>query len=52
MNKPKPNPGSDAARDNGCRCPRLDNNRGTRPPYPPNGWVIDIDCQMHGMGAP
>lgn len=44
----KPNPGSDAAYDAGCVCPRMDNNRGKYPPRPPAGWFIVTDCPMHG----
>lgn len=42
-----PPPGSDAALDNGCTCPVLDNSHG-------EGWmgtdeyVINFDCPLHG----
>lgn len=45
----KPNPGSDAARKMGCKCPVLDNNRGLRPPWPGDYWVSE-DCPVHGDG--
>ncbi len=44
----RPNPGSDEAREGGCICPVLDNNRGKRAPWPDNGWYIRVDCPMHG----
>ncbi len=45
-----PNPGSNAARAQGCVCPVLDNNHGTSPPWPPNGWWISEECPIHGAG--
>ncbi len=45
------NPGSDAARDHGCVCPGLDNNRGTYPPRPPDGWWIVPSCRLHGVDS-
>lgn len=42
-----PNPGSDAARDQGCICAVLDNNRGKRAPWPPDGWWISSGCPVH-----
>lgn len=44
----KPTPGSDAARDLGCRCPVLDNAHGKFAPYPPDGWWIVESCPVHG----
>lgn len=41
-------PGGDAALKRGCTCPVMDNNHGTYPPYPPNGWWISPDCPLHG----
>lgn len=39
-----PNPGSDEALDQGCRCPVLDNSHGRGPgPF----W-INGDCPLHG----
>ena len=46
-----PNPGSRFARDQGCRCPVLDNNHGQWPPQPPDGWWINPDCPLHGPGT-
>jgi hypothetical protein len=43
----RPNPGSDAALDQGCTCAMLDNNHGKRPPYPPDGWWITEGCPLH-----
>jgi hypothetical protein len=40
----KPNPGSDAAREMGCKCPVLDNNHGLgHGPF----WVNET-CPVHG----
>lgn len=50
MNK-KPNPGSDEARAQGCRCPVLDNCHGKAAPYPPDGWFINENCPLHGNRA-
>ncbi len=47
----QPNPGSDAARDAGCRCPVLDNGHGRSAPFPPDGWWINEECPMHGADA-
>lgn len=47
---PKPwkyNPGSAMAGDHGCLCPVMDNNRGMRPPRPPNGWILVVGCPVH-----
>lgn len=46
--QPRPNPGSDAALDQGCTCPVLDNGRG-------RGFLVDGerqfwingDCPLH-----
>ena len=44
----EPNPGSDAARELGCICAVLDNNRGRFAPYPPDGWWwITSGCPVH-----
>ena len=49
--KDKPNPGSDAALEQGCVCPRYDNARGAG--FMLNGrqvfWIIE-DCPLHGGG--
>lgn len=45
-----PNPGSDAALDAGCICAVLDNNHGTVPPRPPDGWWVRLDCPVHAVG--
>lgn len=39
------NPGSPAARDEGCSCPVVDNGHGSGG-Y--KGWVIDPSCPLHG----
>ena len=47
----KPNPGSDAAIDAGCRCPVLDNAHGRGFPWPGvdgNSFWINADCPIHG----
>lgn len=43
-----PNPGSDEALAQDCRCPVLDNNHGKYAPYPPDGFWISGNCPMHG----
>jgi hypothetical protein len=41
----QPNPGSDAALDQGCRCPVLDNSHGRGPgPF----WISE-NCPMHDL---
>lgn len=45
------NPGSREAADAGCICAVLDNNRGIRPPYPPDGWWITAGCKVHDSPA-
>lgn len=47
MTTPRPNPGSDEALDQGCTCPVLDNGRGRRAPYPPDGWWMTEGCPVH-----
>lgn len=42
-----PNPGSDEAGEQGCKCPVLDNNHGKFPPLPPDGWWIVESCPVH-----
>jgi len=42
-----PNPGSQAAVKQGCICAVLDNNRGRRAPWPPDGWWITGGCPLH-----
>lgn len=46
-----PNPGSSAAREGGCTCPRMDNHYGRFAPWPPDGWWINEECPMHGREA-
>lgn len=41
-----PNPGSNAARDLGCICPVMDNNRGLYLPWQ-GGWLILEGCPLH-----
>lgn len=40
----KPNPGSDAAIEMGCVCPRMDNHRGNRPD---NQYWVTEGCPVH-----
>lgn len=47
MVQPKPNPGSQLAREMGCVCPVLDNNHGEFAPAPPDGWYVSEDCELH-----
>lgn len=47
-----PNPGSNEALNQGCRCPVLDNGHGKGhfgdgAKY---GWWINSDCPLHGSG--
>lgn len=42
-----PTPGSDEALNMGCKCPVLDNNRGTVAPWPPDGWWMNGECELH-----
>lgn len=46
-----PNPGSDKAKDNGCVCATMDNNRGKWAPRPPDGWWITQGCPLHDDGS-
>jgi hypothetical protein len=43
-----PNPGSDEALAQGCRCPVLDNNHGLHAPWHGDWWVRS-DCPLHGF---
>ncbi len=48
----RPNPGSNEAINQGCRCAVLDNNHGKFPPFPatkddPEGWWISVNCPLH-----
>lgn len=43
----KPNPGSDEAIAEGCKCAVLDNNHGRYAPWPPDGWWITEGCPVH-----
>jgi len=44
----KPSPGSEEAGVRGCTCPVLDNNHGTSPPWPPDGWWVTAGgCPVH-----
>lgn len=43
----KPNPGSDAAKEQGCTCATMDNNHGKWAPWPPDGWWITEGCPVH-----
>jgi len=46
--KDYPNPGSEAARDEGCTCPTLDNNRGELSPFGDDDlWWVTEDCPVH-----
>lgn len=48
----KYNPGSAMARDNGCLCPVMDNNRGMTPPLGSKyGWIMVVGCPMHPEDA-
>ena len=48
MRKEIPNPGSDEARKQGCNCPVLDNDHGIGGSYKSRGWIIRLDCKLHG----
>jgi hypothetical protein len=43
----RPNPGSDEALAQGCKCAVLDNNHGRQAPWPPDGWWITEGCPVH-----
>jgi len=43
-----PNPGSEPARAQGCKCPSDDNNNGLWAPWPPDGWYTVPECDLHG----
>lgn len=46
-----PNPGSAAAKTQGCTCPKFQNNNGQTEPA--GGWYIEIGCPLHDpAGAP
>lgn len=42
----RPNPGSDAAREQGCICAVMDNNHGLYPAFG-GGWWITAGCPVH-----
>jgi hypothetical protein len=42
-----PNPGSDAALVDGCKCPVLDNGRGWGSRYGEGTYVVRDDCPLH-----
>lgn len=42
-----PNPGSEEAKAQGCKCPVLDNNHGRFAPWPPGGWWVNEKCPIH-----
>ena len=47
------NPGSAAAKDAGCLCPVIDNNRGMTAPLGKYGWIMVVGCPMHpAEGSP
>ena len=49
-----PTPGSDAAREQGCKCPVMDNarGRGARGTSGPSAiFYINGDCPIHGLGG-
>lgn len=45
----RPNPGSEKAAQMGCTCPVRANNHGISAPYPPDSWIVDWDCPIHGI---
>lgn len=45
---PDPPPGSDAARQAGCRCPVMDNCRGRGYMGLAGVYVYNADCPLHG----
>jgi hypothetical protein len=44
-----PPPGSDAAIDQGCTCPVLDNGRGRGYMGQPGVFVMNAGCPLHGV---
>ena len=47
-NDNKPNPGSDEALDQGCRCPVIDNGHGNEKLGKTRGFWINAECPLHG----
>lgn len=45
----KPNPGSDAAQEQGCQCATLDNHRGRGYRGQPGIFVVTLTCPLHGL---
>lgn len=45
---PPPNPGSDDAVRQGCKCPRMDNARGAGFMGRPGLFAINDRCPLHG----
>ena len=48
----KPNPGSDEAVSQGCKCPILDNAKGRGAWGDPATFWISPSCPLHGHGVP
>ena len=49
--KKTPNPGSQAAQDQGCLCPIMDNENGAGFPFGSDGpcfWINEA-CPLHGI---
>lgn len=46
------NPGSNEAREQGCICPVIDNERGRGYMGMPDVFVTRDDCPLHGEGLP
>ena len=48
-----PKPGSDEARAQGCKCPRIDNHYGLGKAGRGNiyGWFLSGECELHRMPA-
>lgn len=44
-----PNPGSPEAKEQGCKCPVMDNWRGSDEIGRIRGFVVREDCPMHGF---
>lgn len=47
MKAKAPSPGSDAAIDQGCTCPILDNGHGKGSLWGPNTFIMHETCPMH-----
>lgn len=50
VRKAQPNPGSKAAKANGCKCPMVDNNYGAG--RGDGSFYVNLTCPLHGKERP